>query len=627
MKNILLFFLLNYTTIKCYSQNQHFEKSDTIKIDVSKTFNSSRYYQSFYHGNGAWASSSIEQNLSLKNLSDGIYKIFCDKSHKCLIAMGNITNKQKTGKWVYFYPNKKKYLEINYLNDQKNGNSKLYNHLGELYADLNYKDDKLFGKQTYYGKCLYECRPSSIENYYYTQNKKNGYEIYTEDRYPTESNISFWVDDNYCFGEIKQLQNSDSLICWNSLGIPILYNYTNSSKQYNRFNNIQYKPVYKQEVWKINLSYKSLNEIRIVFYDGTRIKDNVYTINEFLSEHNNFQDYKNLIELHINLYHSDTILNNNIIQNITGLKDLENLQKIVCHNSNVNKIPAFIYECKNLKELHFSSRRNNWSNERIETLQNLETLIIWDECFDTDNLIKQLAQLPNLKVLSLSSSNRWDKLKNLDLLQNLKQLSLYPSVNNDNVFTIKLKIPKDVFKLKNLEYFNNSYGGKYFDRSYKKMLRKMPNCFYTPFGTGCLEKGTKILLSNNNTINIEDIKVGDILIAYNEKINLIDTTTVIKTFIHKENVFDCMEIFLQINDSIIKIGTTSNHPFFSQSNGIINAGSIKINDKLIFIDKSNKIIYPKVQKIQKLKEKYNTVYNIETTKHNYFANGILVHNK
>ena len=624
MRFFLLFIISNFLYFTSFSQANSKLKKTNITYDKiipsPKEADISSYYQY-----GPWSyAEAAERSAYLNNLSDAIYNIYENKSHKYLIATGTVVDKKKIGKWYYYYPNNKVYQIVNYKNGERNDTSKLYNHLGELYSDFNYKKNKLCGKQIYYGNYLCRYMQNSVDNSYYTHTKKQGYEIYSETWMPDESNLSFWTD----VGEIKQLQNSDSIIWLNSLGIPILYNYTDREKQNNRLNTKQYRPINKNNIYKINVIKENPNEIRFEFFDGTNgMSYDIYTIEEYISKYNDIQDYKNLIEFHISFYTKDSIQNDNIIQNITGTKSLNHLEKIVIYSSNLSKIPSFVYECNNLKELHISSPFNSWNNEKIESLTNLEILSANSNLISTDNLIKQIYQLPKLNILELGSSNEWYKLKNLHLLQNIKQLSLYPNVNNDNIFTIKLKIPKDVFKLKNLIYFQNRYGGKHFYKSYKIMLKKLPNCYYSPYGTGCLEKGTKISLSNNNDINIEDVKVGDILIAYNEETNSIDTTTVTKTYIHKENVFDCMEIFLQINDSIIKIGTTSNHPFFSQSKGIINAGSIKIDDKLIYIDKSNKIIYPKVQKIQKLKEKYNTVYNIETTKHNYFANGILVHNK
>lgn len=629
MRFFLLFLISNFLYFTSFSQAN--SKLKKINITYDKIIpsplegNISNYYQ---YGPWSYAEYAEERSAILNNLSDGIYNIYENKSYKYLIARGTVVDKKKIGKWNYYYPNKKISQIVNYENGKKNDTTKVYNHIGELYACLNYKNDKLFGKQIYYGKYIYKYMQSSVDESYYTHSKKLGYEIYNEARMPVESNISFWTDNNYyTFGEIRQLQNSDSIICWNSLNIPILYNYTDINKQHRIINAKQNRPIFKDNIWKINVSLEDPNKIRFEFFDGPHLSYDFYTIDEYNSKYNDIKEYKNLIEFNLSLYYPDSIKNSYIINNITGTKNLEYLQKISIFSPNLYKIPDFLYQCKNLKEFNCGTSFINWANEKTDSLINLEIFSAGINLNSADILIKQLSQLPKLSILDIGGFNEWHKLKNLYLLQNIKQLSLNPIVNNDNLFTIKLKIPKDIFKLENLVDFKNSYGGKYFYKSYKKMLHKLPNCFYSPFGTGCLEKGTKISLSNGNSTNIEDIKVGDILISYNVGKNSIDTTTVTKTFIHKENIFDCINIFLQINDSIIKIGATSNHPFFKSSNEIINAGSIKVNDKLMYVDKSNIIIFPMVKKVEKLKGKYTIVYNIETTKHNYFANGILVHNK
>lgn len=566
----------------------------------------------------------LEPAISYLHFPDGFYNIYENKTRNYLIARGTIINEKQTGTWHYYYPNKCISRSYTYPNPQANDtvNVKVYNHLGEVYADLKYRHDVLCGKQIYYGAYLYNSPQTSYDSPYYT--KKSGYEIYNGSRTPLECNLSVWnddYDDDYSYGEARIVKNKDSTTYRNEQGVPMLRIIHNIKPGVT-----PYHPIVKNEVWKIELSSLNGDKLRCEFNNRNQTYDSTYSINEFISRRP-FQEYKNLSKLIISFLATDTANMNKLLKNISGTQHLEHLEDIIILPS-LNYIPPFVYDCKHLKSLHISYFTGDWDNEKMNCLSQLETFSAGvNTSLAADKLLKQLGQLPNLKVLSLGESHEWHKLKNLHLLRNLTRLSLHPVVNNKDMFTTNIKIPKDVFGLKHLVYFTNSYGGNYFYASYRKMLKKLPNCLYTPFALGCLEAGTNILLAKDTAVKIEDIKVGDIVLAYDHNTNTIDTSLVTKTFIHRNNNMSCLELYVQTKDSLIKIGTTGNHPFFIGGNETINAGGIKLTDKLMFTDASRHISRPAVQKIVRLKQNYHTVYNIETTKHNYFANGILVHNK
>lgn len=564
---------------------------------------------------------NLELAISCLHLSDGFYSIYENKTHKYLIAKGAIINEKQIGAWHYYYPNKCISRSYTYPDPQASDTVKVkvYNHLGDLYADLNYRYDVLWGKHIYYGSCLYNSPQTSYNDLY---TKKSGYEIYNGSRTPVECNLSVWKDDyDYSYGETHIVKNEDSTTYRNAHGIATL-----RIMHKRKPAATQHPPIVKDHIWKIELSSLDGDKLRCVFNNHNEMHDSTYSIDEFISRHP-FQDYKNLSKLIISFWATDTANTNKLLKNISGTQHLEYLEEIII-TPGLDHIPPFVYDCKHLKSLHISYFTGDWDNEKLDCLSQLEMFSAQvNSPLAADKLLKQLGQLPNLKSLSLGQSHEWYKLKNLHLLGNLMRLSLPPLVSDKDRFSTKIKIPKDVFELKHLAYFTNSYGGKYFYASYRKMLRKLPNCFYTPFGLGCLEAGTKILLAKDTSVRIEDIKVGDIVLAYDHNTNTIDTSLVTKTFIHRNNSMDCLELYVQAKDTLIKIGTTENHPFFIGGHETLNAGSIKPSDKLMFADESRHISYPAVQKIVRLKQNYHTVYNIETTKHNYFANGILVHNK
>ena len=139
----------------------------------------------------------------------------------------------------------------------------------------------------------------------------------------------------------------------------------------------------------------------------------------------------------------------------------------------------------------------------------------------------------------------------------------------------------------------------------------------------CFKKGVKVL-TNNGYVDIDNIKVDDLVMSYNFDTNSNEYSKVIKTFEHK----DTDEVLYTIISTSIIIEATSMHPFCIKSNDnlvFINAKDLKTGDKLIDykgnIHEITSISYNEV---------VDTFYNIEVeNNHNYYVteNNILVHNK
>lgn len=149
---------------------------------------------------------------------------------------------------------------------------------------------------------------------------------------------------------------------------------------------------------------------------------------------------------------------------------------------------------------------------------------------------------------------------------------------------------------------------------------------------GCFDSGTKILMADGTEKNIEDIVIGDIIIAYNEKENIFEFQKVINTMIH-HNTIEMIDLYL---DDGTHIGMTACHPILttdgwkSLNHDIallehwIETTPIEIGQKVICKDG----ILKEIIKIEYRKniENYNT-YNISVgSVHTYIANGIIVHN-
>lgn len=139
----------------------------------------------------------------------------------------------------------------------------------------------------------------------------------------------------------------------------------------------------------------------------------------------------------------------------------------------------------------------------------------------------------------------------------------------------------------------------------------------------CFKKGVKVL-TNNGYIDIDNIKVNDLVMSYNFDTNSNEYSKVIKTFEHK----DINDDLYTITCGSIVIEATSMHPICVSLNNtleFINAKDLKIGNRLVDyegnIHEITSITYESVT---------DTFYNIEVEiNHNYYVteNNILVHNK
>jgi len=134
----------------------------------------------------------------------------------------------------------------------------------------------------------------------------------------------------------------------------------------------------------------------------------------------------------------------------------------------------------------------------------------------------------------------------------------------------------------------------------------------------CFIAGTDILLSNGDSKNIEDIQIGEEVLTYNEDTSKLEVGVV--GDLKKHEVNNVIRLTLD-NKNIIT--TTAEHPFFVEGKWVL-AGNLQPLDICIKSDGSESI----VSTVEVLSESH-TVYNLVSVSHNhnFFANGILVHNK
>jgi hypothetical protein len=148
----------------------------------------------------------------------------------------------------------------------------------------------------------------------------------------------------------------------------------------------------------------------------------------------------------------------------------------------------------------------------------------------------------------------------------------------------------------------------------------------------CFVSGTKITLADGSTKNIEDIKIGDNVLSFNEETKLQESQAVTKiiTPIHDDLVTYTFE-------DGSKITCTYDHPFYVNEFKLasykpdwtserykLNVSEIKIGDVVHLINKDTL----KIINIVELEKKPTQTYIFEVNKnHNFYANNILTHNK
>ncbi len=136
---------------------------------------------------------------------------------------------------------------------------------------------------------------------------------------------------------------------------------------------------------------------------------------------------------------------------------------------------------------------------------------------------------------------------------------------------------------------------------------------------GCFVAGTKVKTAEGER-NIEDIEVGDYVLAENAETGEQEYKQVVKTFIHEKTTL----VHVYVGDE--EIETTLEHPFYVEGFGFVPAGELQVGD-IIRTSDGRKLPIKKVE-IEEL-EGTVLVYNLEVEDfHTYYVSdlGVLVHN-
>ena len=153
----------------------------------------------------------------------------------------------------------------------------------------------------------------------------------------------------------------------------------------------------------------------------------------------------------------------------------------------------------------------------------------------------------------------------------------------------------------------------------------MPNCYLSADAT-CFDKSTQITLVDNSTKSIDKMEVGDIIMAYDTLTHKLDTAVVMG--LHKHDVPNIKLVQMTFNENIdLKINCTKNHPFRTAKNEWVEARDLMVGDTLYILNALGTEMKEVTIKSMDESEPVRQVFNISTSNKNYFANGVLVHNK
>ncbi len=131
-------------------------------------------------------------------------------------------------------------------------------------------------------------------------------------------------------------------------------------------------------------------------------------------------------------------------------------------------------------------------------------------------------------------------------------------------------------------------------------------------------------MADGSTRAIEQLHVGDEVLAYDIAAGKPEAQQVTETFVHPG-----ADDIVVVNGHLV---TTSNHPFFANGRWV-RADELRVGDELLHIDENANatglapLATEPVTALAAMPTK-TTTYNIEVARHHdYFAGGILVHNK
>ncbi|MCH8903665.1 MAG: hypothetical protein IIA45_07110 [Bacteroidetes bacterium] len=518
-----------------------------------------------------------------------MYIFYHDNTFQEIAYKGLIKNNKKEGGWTFYHPNGEICSKRYFKNDVLHGKCYRYTTYGKLVTRANYVNGKLEGqRKTYYeyrnSRHRYKMVNAQVGTFNYTNNKLDG-------------SANYWTCDK---------------------NINVICNYKNGR--------LHGRAIYKnsfEEILKIE-EYENGKKLSETIYEN---KSNHTTYSILIPHGSSPEVVKESMEklYHCPNLHRLTIINyskdrviDSLIQNlIYPIAYMKHLSYIELKGTRFSKIPPSVFKCTNLKTLVLVELRLNQLPKEILNLTELTSLYLRYIKFpNPENTVKTISKISSLREFEF-----------LDCFevfpQNIKLLKQIDALYFAGMRRCSYELNDGLFELSNLKAINACHCHYY---KYKEEFAKfLPYCTQIKIEI-CFAKNTEVTMFNKTKKSIELIKKGDVVIAYDVVNDIIDTATVTALHHHSDASYTMISILL--NDSAkTKIICTGNHPFWTSLNSWTNADKLNIGDNLYIFDPNLKIIKQITIKEIRSERAVSEVFNISTTKGNYFANNILVHNK
>lgn len=142
----------------------------------------------------------------------------------------------------------------------------------------------------------------------------------------------------------------------------------------------------------------------------------------------------------------------------------------------------------------------------------------------------------------------------------------------------------------------------------------------------CFPAGTIITMADLSSLPIEAVRVGDVVLAYDTATGRPSPGRVLRTFVHPYLEGSTL---IHVND---QLAATPEHPFF-RNGAWAPAGEIGLGDRLLRMEIAARggptfVDAPVTTVRREVIRNDTAVYNLEIDElHDYFAGGVLVHNK
>lgn len=302
-------------------------------------------------------------------------------------------------------------------------------------------------------------------------------------------------------------------------------------------------------------------------------------------------------------------------EHFTYILDFEDVDTYLLHDSGVN-IKVVLHNACFPKGTKITFPNKEIKN--IEDIQGGDTLISYDthnKTFTTGRVSKLNVSNQNDLVYMKTDSNHelkstlGHKIYANNKWVEAKELKIGDTLINSDGNHCKItfiEIIKGEFEVYHILNVGN-------DHSYFANEILVHNYSY------CFIGETKITLFNGDVKNIEDVVVNEEVLTYNEESGI--TEKGIVGNLKQHEVHSVIRLTFDDNNIII---TTHEHPFFVEDKGWVKAEELRPLDMCKKVDGSESLI----STVETVEETY-TVYNLLSISenHNFYANGILVHNK